>query len=179
MEKKTFQIGMAKMIAAFGVEVQPVRSEVYWEALGDLPGDLFIVACKRALAEWITPFAFPPIAVLLRFANDAAAQSGAIIDGDSAWAYLMRNTVRRFRPGVADQIVDWPDPLSRQVIRDQLGTIYNLATLEGEYAIDQARRRFVKAYDSQRATLAAQPTAADAPALPARPAMRLVSGENS
>lgn len=177
MEKRTFQIGMERMIAAFGVEVSPARIDVYWEMLAQVPDDLFVVACKRALADWDRSFAFPPIATLLRYAAEAAARSGAVIDGDSAWSYLMRRTVQTFRPGVANQIVDWPDPLSRQVIRDQLGTIYNLATLEGDYAIDQARRRFVKAYDAQRGTLAAQATAADAPAIGDRRAMRLVSGE--
>ena len=53
MEKRTFQIGMAKMIAAFGVEVQPSRSEVYWEALEDVPGEMFEEARRAVDTDWV------------------------------------------------------------------------------------------------------------------------------
>lgn len=177
MEKKTFQIGMAKMIAAFGVEVQPARSEVYWEALGDLPGSIFVTACKRAMAEWDKPFAFPPIAVLLRYARDASAADGAIVDGATAWSYLIHRTFPKYRPYDPNQVIDWPDPLSREIVRELWKTCGNLALLEGEFAIESARKRFVAAYDARRATQEAAPVVSDRSALGDRRDLRLVSGE--
>ena len=176
MEKKTFQIGIAKMAAAFGVEVPPARAEVYWEALGDLPGEHFVTACKRAMAEWDKPFAFPPIAVLLRFASDAAALDGSIVDGDTAWSYLIHRTLPKFRPYDPHQIIDWPDPLSREIVREYWRTCGNLALMEGDYNIEQARKRFVAAYNARRATRAALPASGN-PTLGDRRDLRLVSGE--
>ena len=177
MEKKTFQLGMAKMLAAFSVEASPAKTAIYWEALADLPDAAFAAAVKRALMEWDKPFALPPIAVILRYAGDVAAQAGAVVDGASAWAYMTRHTLPRFRPGIASQVIDWPDQLARVIVREELGGIYALAVLEGEYALDQMRRRFIASYDRQRAVTASLPEPPASPALEDRRDLRLVSGD--
>jgi len=86
---------MAKMVAAFSVELSPAKADVYWEELRDLPDTVFVLATKRALAEWDKPFALPPIAVLKRY---AAHVEGAMGTGQptalDAWADFRKKISR-------------------------------------------------------------------------------------
>ena len=172
MDMRTFQVEFSRLAAALGVEVPPARSQVYWEDLRDLPDEAFVAACRRARQEWRKPDSLPPIAVLLGYAREAAVQRGDALDGEAAWRQLVARTLRHYRPGVANQTLDWPDERARTIVREHLGGIYAVATTEGEYAIDQLRRRFVALYDRSGAV-----EAADKPALPAPDRLRLVSGE--
>ena len=96
MELLTFQTNMAKMVAAFSVELNAAKADVYWDELRDTPDTVFVLATKRALAEWDKPFAFPPIAVLKRY---AAQFEGAMGTGQptalDAWGQFRRTVTLR------------------------------------------------------------------------------------
>lgn len=154
--EQVFQRGIARLAAAFSAEVNAAKLAVYWDELCDLTDATFEAAVRRALREWSQPYALPPIAVLRAFAGEArsvaAAASGAVVDGETAWAYLAREVLARYRPLVANQTIAWPDDggLARTIIREDLGGIHEVATAEGEIARDQLRRRFIAAYDRAR-----------------------------
>lgn len=154
--EEVFQRGIARLAAAFSAEVNPAKLAVYWDELADLDDAPFEAAVRRALREWAQPYALPPIAVLRQLAGEAtstaAAGRGAVVDGETAWAYLAREVLARYRPLVANQTIAWPDDggLARTIVREELGGIHEVATLEGEIARDQLRRRFIAAYDRAR-----------------------------
>jgi len=83
------------MVAAFSVELNAAKADVYWDELRDLPDPVFVLATKRALAEWDKPFALPPIAVLKRY---AAHVEGAMGTGQptalDAWASFRKKVSR-------------------------------------------------------------------------------------
>lgn len=155
MDKLVFQVNMAKLAAALSVEITPEKAEVYWDDLHDLTNEQFVIACTRARREWDKPYVLPPIAVLLRHASDAAAAAGAIVDGDSAWAALTSRVLARYSFGVTKSF-DWPDELTREVVRNHLGidsaAVHTLATLESDFEREKYRRRFVSQYNAMRRT---------------------------
>jgi hypothetical protein len=51
MEKETFQRGMAYLAAAYDREVSRERAAVYWDQLGGLHDEPFLVACKVAVGS--------------------------------------------------------------------------------------------------------------------------------
>jgi hypothetical protein len=162
---------MAKLAAAFSVEVTPEKAEVYWDDLGDLPDAQFVVACTRARREWDKPFALPPIAVLLRYATEAEQAAGAIVDGETAWAAFRARVLARYSFGVT-RAFDWPDELTRDVVRHHLGidtaAVHTLATVENEFEREQYRRRFVAEYNARRGTARAAEVAGLTPPKPLR-----------
>lgn len=159
LTERVFQGGIARLAAAFSAEVNEGKLAVYWEELADLDDATFEAAVRRALREWPQPYALPPIAVLLGFAGEvrgaAAAASGAIVDGETAYAYLAREVLARYRPLVASQTIAWPDDggLMRLIVREELGGLHEVATAEGEIARDQLRRRFIAAYNRARRSI--------------------------
>lgn len=145
------------------MEVTPAKAEVYWEDLCDLPDEQFVVACARARREWDKPYTLPPIAVLLRYAEEAAEAAGAIVTGEQAWAAFLARVVRRYSFGVT-KAHDWPDELTRDIVRNHLGLpsggVYDLARIENEYELDHYRKLFVAEYTKRRGTAAAVQAAA-------------------
>ena len=171
MQRSTFQTNLWKLASAFSVEITPDKAEVYWEDLCDLPDDIFAVACTRARREWDKPFALPPIATLLRYATEAAQASGTIVSGETAWAAFCTRVLSRYSFGVTKSF-DWPDELTREVVREHLGigsaAVHTLALIEHDIERDKYRRRFIQEYDARRKTAQAverAEVAIDAPKL--------------
>jgi len=174
VNRLTFQTNLAKLASALSVEITPEKAEVYWEDLRDLPDDLFVVACARARREWDKPFALPPIATLLAYADDAASAAGAITSGESAWAAFKSRVLGRYSFGVT-RAFDWPDDLTREVVRNHLGlaaaAVHTLATVESEFEIERYRKLFIREYNARRGTALAEAAVA---ALP--PGVRQIGG---
>lgn len=156
LTERVFQEGLARLAAAFSAEVNAAKLAVYWDELADLDDASFAAAVRRALREWTQVYALPPIAVLRSYAGEVrgavAAASGAVVDGETAWAYLSREVLARYRPLVANQTINWPEDggLARRIVREDLGGLHEVAVAEGEIARDQLRRRFIAAYDKAR-----------------------------
>lgn len=171
MNRLTFQTNMAKLAAAFSAEVTPEKAEVYWDDLADLADAQFVVACTRARREWDKPFALPPIAVLLRYAIEADQAAGAIVDGETAWAAFRARVLARYSFGVT-RTFDWPDDLTREVVRHHLGidaaAVHTLATVDNDFEREQYRRRFVAEYNARRGTARAAEAAGFDPPRPLR-----------
>jgi len=49
MERKTFQQGMAYLVAAYGMELSKERAAVYWDQLGSLRDEPFMEAVRSAV----------------------------------------------------------------------------------------------------------------------------------
>ena len=49
MERKTFQQGMAYLVAAYGMELSKERAAVYWDQLGGLRDEPFMEAVRSAV----------------------------------------------------------------------------------------------------------------------------------
>lgn len=159
MNRRTFQENLWKLATACSVEITPDKAEVYWEDLRDLPDDIFAVACTRARREWDKPFALPPIAVLLRYATEAAQAEGAIVDGATAWDAFTSRVLRRYSFGVTKSF-DWPDELTREVVREHLGianaAVHTLALIEHDIEREKYRKRFIAEYNARRQTTQAR-----------------------
>ncbi len=67
MDKTTFQQGMAYLAAGFGTELTRERAGVYWDQLGGLRDEPFLVACKIAVGNCDR---FPPVARLREIYQD-------------------------------------------------------------------------------------------------------------
>lgn len=160
MNRSTFLKQLTLLGIATNKELSHGLSDLWWSKYGALPDDVLIAAF--ALAVDTCEF-FPPPAKFNELLRNVAGATGAVVDGETAWAYLQQRTVRKFRPGVAirepgdpdpyrskQDPLDWPDELARSIVRDELGGIYALAVTEGEYAREQQRKRFVASYDRQR-----------------------------
>lgn len=169
MDATTFTRELARLAAAFGEELTDARAAVYLEDLGHIDDATFVAACRRARAECRF---FPKIAELLRYVHDSEIAAGRRVDGATAWAQIERQILARF-PDYRS--ADWPDELSRDVFRAELGLPYDIARLDSDYARQQARARFVAAYDRRRAAADALTTPRDAGALPA-PQLRAIGG---
>lgn len=158
MDRLTFQKNMAKLAAAFSVEVTPEKAEVYWDDLRDLSDEQFTLACTRARREWDKAFALPPIATLVRFASEAAQASGAIINGEQAWDAFRSRVLARYSFGVI-RAFDWPDELTRDVVRNHLGidssAVHTLAMLDNDFEREQFKKRFIAEYNARRGTVRA------------------------
>lgn len=153
---------MAKLAAALSVEVTPEKAEVYWEDLHDLTDEQFTIACTRARREWEKPYVLPPIGVLIRFASEAAQAAGEIVNGDQAWDAFRSKVLARYSFGVT-KTFDWPDELTREVVRNHLGidmaAVHTLALIENDIEREKYRRRFVTEYNARRNTATAQQAA--------------------
>lgn len=151
MHKETFLTALSKLSIAFGVELTDPLLDVYWEDLGHLDGGLFSRACAQARRDWDKPFALPTINFLLKKIDQEGVRSGGIMDGDAAWVALRKRVLASYAPGVVRHTpLDWPDDLTRTIVRDDLGGIYAVAVTEGERALDNLRRRFVALYNERR-----------------------------
>lgn len=189
MNTPAFQVGMAKMQAAFNAPVSEAMALVYEEVLGDLDDGTWAVAVRRALSEWTRPGALPPPAVLLGYAREMAASTGAIVDGESAWAAFTSRVLGRYSFGVTKSF-DWPDELTREVVRHHLGfdaaAVHNLALLESEFDREKFRKRFVAEYNARRGTTRAiervrleQRAPYESPPLPPPAPLRRIAGGDS
>jgi hypothetical protein len=174
MNRSTFLKQLTLIGTATNKELSPGLSDLWWQKYGALPDEVLFAAF--ALVVDTCEF-FPAPAKFNELLRQVAGSTGAVVDGESAWAYLQSRTVRKFRPGVAirdpgdpdpfrskQDPLDWPDELARRIVREELGGIYALAVTEGEYAREQQRKRFVKSYDSVQAVERAE-AQLDAPKL--------------
>lgn len=174
MNRTHFQKQLTLIGTATNKELSPGLCDLWWQKYGALPDDVLLAAF--ALVVDTCEF-FPAPAKFNELLRQVAGGGGAVVDGESAWAYLQRRTVPNFRPGVAirepndpdpfrskQDPLDWPNELARRIVREELGGIYALAVTEGEYAREQQRKRFVKSYDTVQAVERAE-AAIDAPRL--------------
>lgn len=171
MDRLTFNQNLSRLATALSAEPTPAQTEIYWEDLHDLTDEQFTIACTRARREWDKPYVLPPIALLIRFASEAAQASGAIVNGDQAWDAFRSRVLARYSFGVT-KTFDWPDELTREVVRNHLGidsaAVHTLALIENDIEREKYRRRFVSEYNAKRNTATAQQAAGLVPPTPLR-----------
>lgn len=161
MKRSEFQGRLTLLSEATNRQLTPILSDLWWNRYGGLPDARLDRAFGVALD---TCKFFPSPAEFNEILTRIAEADGEVVTGETAWTRVMRDVIAPF-PNKAGG--GWPDELSRTLVYELFGLPYNLAHLEGDYALRQAHDRFVAAYDRQRA-------AADA-ALPA-PTLRAIGG---
>lgn len=162
----------------------------WWTRYGDLPAEIVRAAFQQALD---TCEFFPSPAAFNAILRDIGAQSGAIVDGASAWDAMDRALFAAWsetndRVNIRENGYPWPDGkdgLCRAILRGELGlTVRDVAEMHpAEYA--KTRARFVERFDARRQVAQAEATVAKLAAptptpLPAeRPRLRPVAGGES
>jgi hypothetical protein len=149
------------------------RLELLYEDVRHLDAVTFALACDRCRKEleW-----FPKAKHILERAQQVARASGAVLDGAGAWAAFESRVLGRYSFGVT-KTFDWPDDLTRTIVREQLGfdsaAVHNLAMIDNDIQRDKYRKRFIALYDEQRGLSEAQAAAV----LAAGDVLRLGRGE--
>ncbi len=108
MNHETFKAGMAYMAAAYSKELNTQISAVYWDQLGELHGDEFMIAVRQAVGccKW-----FPTVAEIRQMYGEAMYRKrldqGRVIDckpmNRKAARAAITDLRRRLKEKAADQ----------------------------------------------------------------------------
>lgn len=155
----------------------------WWQTYGDLPDDILQTAFQVAAQSGGF---FPTPATFNEILRGISAQSGAVVDGASAWEAMDRSMFSCWsetndRINVREHGYPWPDERCKQIIRnDMRRMVRDIAEMHpAEYA--KTRERFIALYDGARVVEQASATVAkiEAPAplsVVAPPPLRRISG---
>lgn len=98
---------------------------------------------------------FPTIRRFREIVATVDVALGHRLDGAAAWEAFARRVLRPYSPGITKSF-DWPDDLTRSIVREQLGGVHYIANVEKEYTLGKVRERFIEAYDAAGAVAEAQ-----------------------
>ncbi len=183
MNKATFQELLTLLGELTNKKLSPAVRDYWWSRYGDLPADVIRTAFQAALD---TCEFFPSPAAFNEILRDVSAQSGAVVDGASAWEAMDRTMFSCWsetndRINVREHGYPWPDERCKQIIRNEMRRmVRDIAEMHpAEYA--KTRERFIALYDGARVVEQAEATvakiAAPAPlSVVAPPPLRRISG---
>jgi hypothetical protein len=139
--------------------------QYWWQTFGNLPDATLLPAFE--MAKQSCRF-FPSPAEFHDLLRQAAAATGAVVDGATAWDECERLIFRQCSEA-GDRLVlqsgqgyPWPNPRCKELVREQLNlTVRGIATMHAK-DYDATKARFVALYDSVQAVERAE-QAIDAP----------------
>lgn len=160
--------------ARYRTVLSEMELDLYCEDLA--PYDRQALTAAFAWCGTTNPKFFPTLPELSAAIRSLARAAGNALDGAGAWAAFESRVLGRYSFGVT-KTFDWPDDLTRTVVREQLGfdsaAVHNLAMIDNDIQRDKYRKRFIALYDEQRGLSEAQAAAV----LAAGDVLRLGRGE--
>jgi len=164
MNQQIFQRSLKLLGDATNKALSPDLIRFWWTRFGDLPDEVLLTTFELAMTE--CKF-FPSPAEFKDLLGQVAGR-GLAANGAAVWDEMHR-TLFGCWSETRDRVMlqenrkyDWPDDLSRSILRDRLNlTVRRVAEMHPK-DYEAARERFIKAYDSVQAVERAE-QAIDAP----------------
>lgn len=152
MDQTTFQGLLTLLGELTNKKLSPDVRKYWWTRYGDLPADVLRTAFQAALDS--CEF-FPSPAVFNDILRGISAQSGAVVDGTSAWEAMQRAifgcwSEANDRITIRATGYPWPTDRCKAILRGDLNlTVRDVAEMHpAEYA--KTRDRFIHLFDSSQ-----------------------------
>ncbi len=159
MNQQTFQKSLKLLSDATSKKLSPELAGFWWQRFGDLPDDILAQAFMQALN---TCDYFPSPAQFMTILRGISASQGAIVDGASAWESIERDIIGQWSE-TGDRLMAsagtkyaWPDDRSRQILRNEMGSMISSLAQMHPKGLAEIRDRFVAKYDAALAVTQAR-----------------------
>lgn len=141
---------LARQAARYRTTLTELQVDVYLEDLAQFD-DSTVLAAFAWHAQSGSSY-FPTMPELFAAIRQCGRASGQALDGASAWAAFTSRVLGHYSFGVSKSF-DWPDELTRTIVREQLGfdsaAVHNLAMIESDFEREKFRKLFIQRYNDQ------------------------------